>query len=129
MKQDNKRYKQLAGFPGRNTATDEHEHANAAPPPLTDIERLDMRRLDIPHEPEPPRAYTPPEGPQTRPMRIEWIGPLGLLAIVLFLLTWLRSIPGSGEQAYYKDLLSGKITMQGERGESESGEHESAEVH
>jgi hypothetical protein len=110
MKQDNKRYKQFAGFPGHQGAVAEVKHGPKPVPPLTDAERAEMGRLGIPHEPEPPREYTPPAGPYTRRMGIEWLGPLGLAAVVLTLLGWLLSVPASGESSYYKQLIEGRVT-------------------
>lgn len=111
MKQDQKRYKQLPGFPGHSgLVVEPHVHAVKPVPELTEAEREEMARLGIPHDPELPRAYVPPVGPHARPMRIEWLGPLGLIAIVSFLLIWLVTTPASGEGSYYEKLLGGILT-------------------
>jgi hypothetical protein len=111
MKQDQKRYKQLPGFPGKSgLMLQPAAHEPKPVPPLSDAEREEMRKLGIPHDPEQPREYAPPVGPHARPMQIEWLGPLGLAAIVMFLLIWLVTTPASGEGSYYHKLLGGYLT-------------------
>jgi len=111
MKQDQKRYKQLPGFPGYTGAvTTGGPQGPRELKPLTDAERAELSRAGIPHDPAQPLPYTPPPPVLNRPMRLEIIGPLGLAAIVLFLFTWLLSVPASGERGYYAKLLKGEVT-------------------
>jgi hypothetical protein len=99
--QRKRRYRQFAGFPGANGEIESTAQGLKPTKPLTDAERAEMARLQIPHDPQQPQAYTPPIGPYSRRIGIELIGPLGLAAIVLFLFTWLLTVPASGEHAYY----------------------------
>jgi hypothetical protein len=108
--QRKRRYKQFAGFPGASGAAQAPAHGHQPTRPLTDTERADMERAGIPRDPQPPAAYTPPPAPYTRRIGIELVGPLGLLAVVLFLFGWLLSVPASGEHSYYGEVLDGEIT-------------------
>jgi hypothetical protein len=124
-----RRYRQFAGFPGfTGTVAEKSAQGPKAVAPLTDLERTEMRKHNIPHVVEPPREYTPPPGPHTRRMGIELLGPLGLAAVVLFLFTWLLLVPASGENSYYELLLKGELTklepveVHGDHGHGEHSE-------
>ena len=104
--QRKRRYRQFAGFPGAHGVIEAGHHGLKPVKPLTDAERAELARLNIPHDPQQPQPYTPPPGPLGRKVGIELLGPLGLAAIVLTLFGWLLSVPASGENSYYGEVLS-----------------------